>query len=276
MQQMLKIEQKRTFHGSGLKDVMANLYLPGTTDDFISITLVLTGFLYAIIGNALDYFFSVPNELLGFSTIILMFYWAFSTMKQGITETSAYIGKLHIEAPPDFKQHGQYVKNPFDVFKTLTTLKSEQEKWEKMKTKRDMQGRELVELNRRGDAEQLNRLEKQLQLIGKNVTLEAGLLTKNLLTDNPPEDIQEILEANQKPLEPSELTEPKSVEPKKNLPHYIAVMKEITLNPNLPSEVIREAQDLIDTYENDEEKRKRQQIVDDALLEINTAKKYLA
>jgi hypothetical protein len=53
-------------------------------------------------------------------------------------------------------------------------------------------------------------------------------------------------------------------------------MKEITLNPNLPSEVIREAQDLIDTYENDEEKRKRQQIIDDALLEINTAKKYMA
>jgi hypothetical protein len=53
-------------------------------------------------------------------------------------------------------------------------------------------------------------------------------------------------------------------------------MKEITLNPNLPTDVIQEAQDLIDSYESDEAKRKRQQIVDDALLEINTAKKYLA
>jgi hypothetical protein len=277
--EMQKIEQKRTLTGNNKwRSIMGNLYLPGTTEDFMSITLFITGLSYVLVGNTLDYFFLIPNEVMGFLAIIGMFYWSYVAMKQCVSEASDFIGQLYIDAPSDFKQYGQYVKNPFDVFETLTELQVEEEEWEKMKTRRDIQGRELIELNRKGDGERLEYLENQLTLIGKKVTLRAGLLTKNLLTDNPPAVIREIIEANQKLLEPlveSELKEPKSVEPKKNLPHYIEVMKEITLNPHLPSEVIQEAQDLIDAYESDEAKRKRQKVVDDALLEINTAKKYL-
>lgn len=276
-QHMQKIEQKRTLTGNNkLKGIMVNLYLPGTIEDFIGVMFFITGLSYVLVGNTLDYFFLIPNEVMGFLAIIGMFYWAFAVMKQGISETSDYVGQLYIEAPTDFKQYGQYVKNPFDVFDTLMQLKFEEEDWEKMKTLRDIQGRELIELNRKGDGERLKYLENQLTQIGKKVTLQAGLLTKNLLTDNPPEVIREILEANRKLSEPSEQAELKTVEPKKNIPHYIGVMKEITLNLHLPSEVIQEAQDLIDAYESDEAKRKRQQVVDDALLEINTAKKYLA
>lgn len=295
--QMERIERNRTFPeraswGERLKDLTQSLYTSDNAGDNIPALIIGTGIVYVTIGNLLDFFLGVPNLLLGGLTAVVLMYSSFSTTKKSVSKIEDLIGLMSIEAPQDFKKYGKYAKNPFDVFSTITQLKKEEEDWGKMETQRDNQKRELDILlnksnNRTGEIEPESRLqrdikrcqenlewrESQLIDIGGDVLIEAGLLKNNLLTNQPSEAIQEIIDMNELSATSESPVVHKTVE--ERVPHYIEVMKEIALNPKLPAEVTSEAKAIVDAYRENEVDQEQQKLIDDALLEINTVKKFL-
>ena len=288
--QMIELEKKRTFNSHTFAHLTSEVYT--SKGDIFFISGVIAILAYVTAGNLVEYFLPIQNLVVGILTLVLVMSIFLYESQKSFKKSVAFIAELSIESPEEFKQYGTYAKNPFDAKATMDELVKLEEKWEKAQTLRDNQERKLEEIVKESSSkknewlqyqiETLENHEKQLRKLGSEMTIKAGLLSKNLLTDNPPKVIKDIIEAKQSVVksiteEPS-MEEPSEViiHPKKAVPHYIEVMKQIVLNPNLPKAVTDEAQALVDAYEINEENEERQREIDNALLEIQTVKRYIA
>lgn len=294
--QMLELEKKRTFNNNELEVLARNMFT--SRGDFISIGLIVSLLGYVIVGNILELLFPLfQNGVVGIGFMAFMLATFYFESEKSFKESVVFIGKMSIESPEEFKHYGKYAKNPFDVHDTMRQLMKHEEDWEKTQTLRDNQKRKVEEIVKDSTSngsewleyqyqkETLEHHEKHLHKLGGEMTLKAGLLSKNLLTDNPSKAIKSIVDAKVLAEQSAaEETPPESsleeisealLEPTKPVPHYIEVMKEIVLNPNLPKEVTDEAQALVDAYEKNEENQERQREIDNALLEIQTVKQYM-
>lgn len=290
--QIRELEEKRAFNAHPFSHMSANLYTSKVDIFGISLLMALLG--YAIVGNIVEHFLPVKNEVVGILTLLGMLWVFYSDILKSHKESVAFIGELAIESPEEFKQYGAFSKNPLDVQSTINELVRLEEKWERTQIHRDDQERqveELVKENKGNEIESewlqhqrknLAHLEDNLRHLSSEITVKAGLLSKNLLTDNPPKMIQELIEAKlsavqRTPEEPNEEElSTEIIKEKKAVPHYIEVMKAIVLNLNLPESVRDEAQALVDAYEESEENQERQREIDNALLEIRTVKRFIA
>lgn len=264
VKQMLDLESKRALGEPVLQRKVSG-------DDISELMLVMFGFgmfvSYLMVGNIIDHFFPIPNEVFGCAFILVFFTLFHFGLKTNVQTGLNFIKELTIEAPVELKQYGAYVKNPFDVHTTISKMKEAEEEWEVRKTRRDKNWLEWKEKPTKGGSDWLKKLDKDLEVVSKRITVQAGLLATSLMTDNPSDDIRSIIEANQKP---------DLARATKSVPHYIGVMKEIALNPDLPVDVRKEAQELVDTYQNKEVEREKQKVINEALLEIETVKKHIA
>lgn len=267
VKEMVDLEEKRAFGEELLKAKL------GTESDSESGEVILILFFlglfgaYVVIGNIIDHFLHIPNEVFGSSFILAFFLALYQAEKAFMQNGIQFIGELTIEAPGDMKQYGAYVKNPFDVHTTIAKMKEFEEKWEVQKTRRDKFALESVDDQSKRRQERLEKLDKELESISKKITVQAGLLATNLMTDNPSDDIRAIIEANQKP---------DLARSTKSVPHYIGVMKEIALNVDMPDDVREEAQELVNAYETKEIDREKEKEINEARLEIETVKKHIA
>lgn len=268
LKEMVMLEQKRALHDAELTKELSGI--TGDSDALEPLTLLYgLGMLvvYAFIGSLFNHFLGIPNELFGVAFTLFFFTCCFLYDKACIKRGVEFVQKLSIEAPPEWKQYGAYAKNPFDVYNTLTKMTKEEEQWELLKTRLEDHRLKLSVEDEAVESERLTKKEKELEIVSKRITVHAGLLANSLMTDNPSAEVRAILEANLQ----------KVVVPLKTLsPHYIEVMKEITLNIALPEDVRKQAQELVDAYSNKEVEREKEKMIADALLEIETVKKHIS
>lgn len=268
VKQMLELEEKRAFGESVLKRKLGEM---ASDTDIVELLMTLYAFglfvFYILLGNLIDHFFPVPNELFACAFVLAFFFIFYKVEKASMQEGVDFIKELTIEAPPEMKQYGAYVKNPFDIYGTMTKMKESEEKWERKKTRRDRFVLEAGENPSIQKRDELKKLDKELEVISKKITVQAGLLATNLMTDNPSDDIRSIIEANQKP---------DLARATKSVPHYIGVMKEIALNVDMPDDVREEAQELVNAYETKEIDREKEKEINEARLEIETVRKHIA
>lgn len=268
LKEMVILEQKRALHDAELTKELSGI----TGDsDALEPLMFLYGLgmlvVYAFIGSLFNHFLGIPNELFGVAFTLFFFTCCFLYDKACIKRGVEFVQKLSIEAPPEWKQYGAYAKNPFDVYNTLTKMTKEEETWELLKTRLEERRLKLSVEDEAVESEWLTKKEKELEIVSKRITVHAGLLANSLMTDNPSAEVRAILEANLQ----------KVVVPLKTLsPHYIDVMKEITLNIALPEDVRKQAQELVDAYSNKEVEREKEKMIADALLEIETVKKHIS
>lgn len=268
VKEMVVLEQKRSLHEAELSK-----HLSGIADDSDALEplMAMYGmgmlFVYAILGTITNHYWGIPNELFGVAFTLLFFTCCFLYDKDSMKSGVEFIQKLSIEAPPEWKQYGAYAKNPFDVYNTVIKMREQEEKWEVHKTRIDEFRLKMSKKDEDNDSEWLAKKERDLEIISKRITVHAGLLANSLMTDNPSAEVRAILEANQQPV----------VVPLKTLaPHYIEVMREISLNAALPEEVRKEAQELVDAYRNKDVEKMNEKMIADALLEIETVKRYIS
>lgn len=292
--QLRVLEKKRTFHTHEFTHMSEKLYT--SKADIFGISFVMALLVYAIVGNLVEYALPVENGVLGVLTVATMAWNFYSEISKSYKESAAFIKQLSIESPEEFTQYGAYAKNPLDAQSAMTELVKLEEEWERTQTLRDDQKRKVEELVKENEGTEtewlqiqrknLAHLEDDLRHLSSKITVKAGLLSTNLLTDNPPKLIQELIDEKQlaehriqqeSTAEESSSEETTEVTPtRKAIPHYIEVMKAIVLNLNLPEAVRAEAQGLVDAYEESEENLKQQREIDNALLEIQTVKRFIA
>lgn len=268
VRQMLELEEKRALGNAILKEKIGDT---GNDSDLFDLLMTLYAFglflFYILLGNLIDHYFPIPNELFG-CAFVLAFFFIFYKVEQASMQAGVdFIKELSIEAPPEMKQYGAYVKNPFDIYGTMTKMKESEEKWERKKTRRDRFVLEAGDNPSIQKLDELKKRDKELELISKKITVQAGLLATNLMTDNPTDDIRAIIAENQKP---------DMARATKSVPHYIGVMKEIALNGDMPDDVREEAQALVNAYETKEVDREKEKEINEARLEIETVKKHIA
>lgn len=288
--QIRELEKKRTFNAHTFFHMSANLFT--SKADIFGISLVMALLGYAIIGNIVEYFLPVENAIAGVLTMVFMLWMFYSDTRKSYKESASFIEQLSIESPEEFKQYGAFAKNPLDAQAVMKELVKLEEEWERTQTLRDDQERKVAELEKENEGNEsewlqlqrknLAHLEDNLRHLSSNMTVKAGLLSKNLLTDNPPKGIQELIEAKQSVVQMTmeasseEELSTEVIQERKAVPHYIEVMKAIVLNLNLPEAVRDEAQALVVAYEESEENQERQREIDNALLEIQTVKRFIA
>lgn len=288
--QIRELEKKRTFNSHAFSSLSNNVFT--SNGDVFGISLVMALLAYAFVGNIVEYFFTVENALTGILTLVGMLVVFYRDIQKSFKESVVFIEGLSIESPGEFAQYGAYAKNPLDAQAVMKELVKLEEKWERTQTLRDDQERKVEELAKENEGNEsewlqlqqknLAHLEGDLRNLSSEMTVKAGLLSKNLLTDNPPKLIQALIEAKQSAVQPAkeasgeEELSTEVIQEKKAVPHYIEVMKAIVLNLNLPEAVRDEAQALVVAYEESEENQERQREIDNALLEIQTVKRFIA
>ena len=267
VKQMVELEEKRALGENVLTKILSEF--DGESAVELLMTLYFLGLFvfYVCIGNLINHFGGIPNEIFGCSFVLLYFGILYKVAQATMQSGVKLIKELNIEAPIEMKQYGAYVKNPFDIYGTIKNMKEWEEKWEVKKTRRDKYLFESGDSPSDSRLEGLEKLDKELEFISKKITVQAGMLSTTLMTDNPSDDIRSIIEANQKP---------DLARATKSVPHYIGVMKEIALNTDMPDDVREEAQELVDAYETKEIDREKEKEINEARLEIETVKKHIA
>lgn len=278
LMQLLEMERKSITRSSEVNQLVSPIrYDKG---DMIIMASFASFLMYVAVGNLVSVFFPIDNEWFGIGTLAFVFFLTHLDGIKAMKKANVFVQELRMEAPSEYKQYGGYAQNPIDMKKSLDELAELEDSWLNWKTKRDHAYRKVEDMEKNAqnysmdwlkhEKEDLEGVERRLRKIGSEIALKVGLLTENLVTDFPIGIVRDILKS--KPAPESETIQSA---PPKIIPHYIEVMKEITLNPGLPEDVKQEAQALIDSYKKDEMNREQEAEIANALLEIQTVKKFL-
>lgn len=276
--QLVEIEKKSTFNRREFR----NLYTSSFTHfgEACVVVLLSSLLIYATMGNLIGWLTPVTNESIGVMFIALSFLMFIHDNRKSKRLLTTYVSNMKMEAPEEFKEYGRYAKNPFDVKDAMRKIAELEEEWDKTKTHRDDQQRKISEYQKNGQStewlqtlqEGLEHLNHSLTRTGSEITMQVGLISENLLTDTPSRLLMEIIQDKQAE-EQSGKDEGLNLS-SKNVPHYIAVMKEIASNHHLPEDIRARAERVIDTHLKKEVEKEKESEIKKSLIEIETVERY--
>lgn len=190
-----------------------------------------------------------------------------------------HIGQLDIAVPIEWRKHGLYAWNPYDMRGALNQLDSLKKELKHVEQVEKDAHQELAQYSggiaTLTDKNELEGYRNAVDSVKRHIEALTTCIQEELLLDKVPpylQDHPEILEMKAEViLEKTAI--PMAVEEKAE-PHHIEVMKEIASNPDLPAEVAERAEKLVKKHDEQEAERKRQSAIDEALLSIETVEKF--
>ena len=233
--------------------------------NFILNLTVVTLVLYGTVGNVLDFYFSIPNQIAPILGVHIFYWMLCSRFKKDVQRVVDDSKELLIETPGAYKQYGQYFSNPYPARSMLENLLEYEEKWKECVANMDGY---LEATNLYGGFDEKKWIEHNQFVRRSNFLVEDQIelmLANNLFTNTSPLLTQPVA---------TEKIIPKGVFVNNEMPAHMQEMQTISLDTSLPKEVTGQAKELLDSFKALEKEQSKQQAIDKAMIAIHTVRKY--